>query len=106
MVTPVERQWHIIQRLETRRFDTMPHLAEELGVSYDTISRDIVHLSLVFPIWTAQGGNGGVYIADTFHLSHRHLTQKQRTTLEKIANALPREEQEIIQSILLDFSAV
>lgn len=103
-MTPIERQWHIIERLDTRRFDTLPHLADEFGVSYDTISRDIMQLSLVFPISTSTGKYGGVFVADYFHLSRKHLTTQQRTTLLKIAESLSSEDKEIVNSILLDFA--
>lgn len=103
-MTPIERQWHIIERLEARRFDTMQHLAEECGVTWGTIYNDINQLSLVFPIWTAKGKHGGVHIADDFHLSNKHLTMEQRTALIEIMEFLSEEKREIIKSILLDFS--
>lgn len=59
-----ERRMRLIEELCERKFDTIDNLAFELGVSRRTICYDIEELSLSYPIFTAKGTGGGVWVRD------------------------------------------
>ena len=103
-MSPDERRRQIIERLAVRKHDTMQHLADEFGVSWFTIYRDIQKLSLTYPIFTSRGNNGGITVLDSINRHRRYLTAEQRSLLEKVKPSLPENEQAIIQSILWDFA--
>ena len=56
----LERRERIAEALRFRRRDTAGRLAAEFGVSRHTIMRDLIVLSLSYPIHTVAGGGGGV----------------------------------------------
>lgn len=78
-----ERRMRLIEELCERKFDTIDNLAFELGVSRRTICYDIEELSLSYPIFTAKGTGGGVWVRDGYRLGRRYLTEKQRELLER-----------------------
>lgn len=105
---PSVRRVKIIELLNLRRRDTMQNLADEFGVSWDTIQRDITILEQEYPLEITRGNGGGVAFPDGYHLTQRHLTAKQAQAVrEAIKTAEPsvREAlQSILQSILTDFA--
>lgn len=62
----VHRRTEIINILIVRRHTTASELAQEFGVSVRTIQYDIQALSPVYPIYTKQGENGGIFIRDDY----------------------------------------
>ena len=56
-----DRRTEIISILMVRRRITAKELAEEFNVTIRTIQNDIQALSLGFPIYTRQGGDGGIF---------------------------------------------
>ena len=60
------RRMEIINILILRRRVTASELAQEFGVSVRTIQYDIQALSPVYPIYTKQGENGGIFIRDDY----------------------------------------
>ncbi len=54
------RRAEIINILLVRRRITAKELADEFNVTVRTIQNDIQALSLGFPIYTKQGGDGGI----------------------------------------------
>ena len=56
----------IINILIVRRRTTARELSEEFGVTVRTIQKDIQALSPGFPVYTKQGGDGGIYIGDDY----------------------------------------
>ena len=60
------RRMEIINILILRRCVTASELAQEFGVSVRTIQYDIQALSPVYPIYTKQGENGGIFIRDDY----------------------------------------
>ena len=60
------RRMEIINILILRRHVTASELAQEFGVSVRTIQYDIQALSPVYPIYTKQGENGGIFIRDDY----------------------------------------
>ena len=59
-MTADERRGVILDIICARRYETIDNLAFELDASRRTIQRDVLHLSLRFPIYTMQGKGGGV----------------------------------------------
>ena len=61
-----DRRMEIINILIVRRHTTTRELAEEFGVTTRTIRHDIQALSPSFPIYTQQGGAGGIFIGEDY----------------------------------------
>ncbi len=61
-----QRRTEIINILIVRRHTTANELAHEFGVSIRTINYDIQALSPIYPIYTKQGENGGIFIRDDY----------------------------------------
>lgn len=101
---PSERRRKLIEVLSIRRYDTMEHLADELGVCWRTIYRDIQDLSLTYPLYTTRGTYGGVHMMDGFRLDRKFLTPVQQKGLEELLPSLTKQDQELICSILDDFA--
>lgn len=99
-----ERRMRLIEELCERKFDTIDNLAFELGVSRRTICYDIEELSLSYPIFTAKGTGGGVWVRDGYRLGRRYLTEKQRELLERLSAGLTAKDAEIMESILSQFT--
>lgn len=57
-----DRRAEIINILLVRRRITAKELADEFHVTVRTIQNDIQALSLGFPIYTKQGGDGGIFV--------------------------------------------
>ena len=60
------RRMEIINILVVQRRTTAKKLSEELGVTIRTIQKDIQALSPGFPIYTKQGGDGGIFISESY----------------------------------------
>lgn len=104
---PNERRRRIIECLSFRRKDTMKNLAQEFGVSWLTIHRDIQQLSEEYPLIVTQGNGGGVSLPDGYYINHveqRHLTPKQIAVLRRNLNNVSDEDREIFEEILSEFA--
>ena len=99
-----ERRLMLMEMLSVTELATYRQLAEELGVSVETIRTDITALMCLYPIETIRGCNGGVKLAD--HLSrHRTLTKKQTAFLIGIRARFEGEDLEMLDSIILQLAA-
>lgn len=104
-MNPNERRLEIIEILCLRRQETMPNLANELGVSVPTIKRDITILSLSYPIETIQGRyGGGIKIREGYRLNQKFFKPAQQELLERLRTTLLGEDLATIESILHDFA--
>ena len=88
----------------TRRQDSVSHLAAEFAVSERTILRDIMLLTLSYPVETVRGRRGGVKLADWFRPTESYLNAKQIMLLRKIEPHLNPEDRIVLNSILLQFA--
>ena len=61
-----DRRNEIVGILSVRRRTTAKELADEFGVTVRTIQNDIQALSPGFPIYTKQGGDGGIFIREDY----------------------------------------
>lgn len=104
MRTANERRQRILEILSDRRETTREELATEFCVSTRTIERDIVELTCSAPIFTVQGGGGGIRVADGWYIGRRYLHNDQEELLRKLLPGLQPEDQKTVQSILDAFA--
>ena len=103
-MTPWERRQWILETLCLRRHETCTVLAYEFHVSRETIQRDITILTCDYPIETISGHDGGVKVADWFHLDRRTLNMGEITFLRSLADRLDGHDQEMLNRIIVQFS--
>lgn len=102
-MTANERRNKILERLCVRRHDTRENLAVEFGVSKRTIERDVLALSLEYPLNTVRGNGGGIYVEDWYRTDGKYLSDEQTALLEKLARELCGRELAVMQDILKTF---
>ena len=100
--TAVRRQL-ILEYLPDCQHTTAGELSCAFQVCSRTIRRDITVLSCTYPITMLQGAGGGVFIAKSFRLGTRYLTDEQCRLLEKLSATLEGTELKTMQSILKKF---
>ena len=90
-----ERRREIMQLLSDRRHVKIEDLARRFGVSARTISRDLVRISQVMPIYDRPGRSGGIYVSGNFRLTQVQLRREEADALRRLlalgeaAGALP-----------------
>lgn len=82
---------------------TREALACELHVSKRTITRDIVDLSPIVPIFTKSGNQGGIYILPGYRINREYLTLTEETCLCELANEVCYDRKMILQGIVKRF---
>ena len=100
----MERRTAIYAVIITWRQDSVSLLAAEFAVSERTILRDIMLLTLSYPVETVRGRRGGVKLADWFRPTDNFLSAKQIMLLRKIEPSLNQEDRVVLNSILLQFT--
>lgn len=100
-----ERRLLLMEILSKVELVTYSQLAEELGVSIETIRTDITSLMCLYPIETVRGCHGGVKFLGRRSSSHKILTEKQTSFLISIRTQFDGEELEILDSIILQLAA-
>ena len=100
----IERRQNILDTLCRRRRDTMSNLAFEFGVTTRTIWNDIAELSLTYPIYTAEGHDGGVYIEEGYY-PDKHLlnTKEQMLLMALMERCVDEDERKTLQGIIDGF---
>ncbi len=83
-MNPEERRAAIYAVIITRRSDSMPNLAAEFAFSEQTILRDIMFLTLSYPVVTVRECRGEVKLSEWIKPTDRYLNPKQIMLLEKI----------------------
>ena len=104
MSKATDRQQLILEQLSDRRSATVPELMAQFNVSRCTILRDIEILSCSYPIFTQQGGGGGIRVADGWYLSRRYMHDDQEALLRELLPGLQPEQQKLMESILTSFA--
>ena len=102
-MTASERRNAILEDLCMRRFEKVSNLAFQFGVTERTIRNDILILSLEYPIYTAKGNGGGVYVDENFRLGKVFLKSEQQELLERILPGLDEKDAEVMKSIIKTF---
>ena len=104
MQSALDRRQMILEALSDRRQETVENLAAEFGVSKRTIRYDIEILGCSAPIYTVQGGGGGIRVADGWYLSKTYLCDEDEEMLRRILPGLQPEYQQRMQHILSVFA--
>ena len=98
-----ERRMKILEALCVRRYDTVKNLSEEFDVSERTIRYDIKVLECSYPIYTTQGGGGGVHVMDGYRLGMKYLNDEQFELLKRISKNLIEKDKAVLDSIIKTF---
>ena len=101
---PDERRKLIIECLSFRRHDTIQHFADEFGVSWQMIHRDMQYLEEKYPLVITQRNGGGVALPDGYYISRKHMTQKQVDVIQRMIVMACESDREILESILFSFA--
>lgn len=104
MRSALERRQLMLEALSDRRQETLDSLAAEFSVSKMTVRRDIEILSCSAPIYTVQGGGGGIRVADGWYIGRRYLRSDQEELLRRLMAGLQPEDEKTMQSILSAFA--
>ena len=99
----LERRRSILNYLLEVRKTTRAELSDRYDVSLRTIERDIIILSCSYPIFTIQGGKGGIRIADGYYIGIRYLTVSQLALLERLSTSLTGEDLLLMREIIKTF---
>ena len=102
-MTASERRNAILEILCMRRVEKINNLAFQFGVTEKTIRRDILTLSLEYPIYTAKGNGGGIYVDKNFRLGRVYLKNEQQELLERLLPGLDGKDKEVMKAILKTF---
>ena len=102
-MTTLERRKQIIEMLCERREMTVPVLADILGVSHRTIQRDVLELSLSYPIYQQSGKHGGICVDEHYYLNKQYLSEEQALALQMAIENAPEESRSALLSILTKF---
>lgn len=87
-----------------RRRESVINLAYEFQVSTRTIKRDILELSLSYPVYTVSGRyHSGVYIADDYFPGKQYLTEDQLQLIISLQASVDDDQRKILQSIVKKF---
>jgi len=108
-MTPTERREAELEILRQSRQGTYSYLAQELGVSRETIRRDILKLMCSHPIETVRGRyGGGVKVVKGFTLQPKAnaatLSHEQIELLIELRPMLNGRKLEVLNSILAQFA--
>ncbi len=108
-----ERRMNILRILCRRRYETIPNLACEFGVSNRTILRDIEILSATEPIYTQCGRyGGGVYIMENYSMDRMYMLESELAVLHKLASQAEQKaicdlnghEKELLKTIISQYT--
>ena len=104
-MTALERREQILLLLVERKFEKVENLAFEFSVNERTIRRDIVELSLSYPIYTKAGRyESGVYIDPDFYLHKQYLKSKEQECLEQMLEYATLEQQKLLNEIIKKYA--
>ncbi len=95
-----DRRMEIINILVVRRHTTARELAEEFGVTTRTIRKDIQALSPGYPIYTQQGGAGGIFIEESYKPYINTLSTDELKTLRDVYEQAEGVQKKILLQII------
>ncbi len=104
MQSTTERRQYILEYISDHRFVQIQDLMNEFDISRRTAIRDVQLLSCSYPIYTQQGGAGGIRAVDGWYLSRRYLSDNQENLLQSLLPGLQPEQKEIMNRILMAFA--
>lgn len=99
-----ERRQALLEIICERRHEKMDNLAFELGVSRKTIMRDVLELSISYPIYTAAGRyDSGVFVEDDYYLGKQYLSDEQQELLVTMLGNCDENQKKIMLAIIKKF---
>ena len=102
-----ERRQALLEYLCEVRHSTVENLSFQFSVSESTIRRDILELSLSYPVYTVCGKyGGGVYIANDYYFGKQYLTEEQLELLIFLKSKVGDDQRRILDSIVKKFGKV
>ena len=104
MQSTTERRQQILEYISDNRIVTLQNIMDEFGISRSTAIRDVQLLSCSHPIYTHQGGAGGVYAMEGWYLSRRYLQDDQEMLLRSILPGLQPKDKKTMEAILAAFA--
>ena len=104
MRSTTERRQLILEYISDCRQVTVNDIVNEFQISEKTARTDVQILACSHPIYTQQGGAGGVRAMDGWYLSRRYLHEDQEALLRSLLPGLQPEDQETMQRILTAFA--
>lgn len=100
----IERRQAMLELLCERRHEKIENLAFEFGVCRKTVMRDVLELSLSYPIYTIAGShNGGVFVSEDYYIGKQYLSETQQLLLESLMMKCDDNDKKIMQSIINKF---
>lgn len=103
-MTALERRQAILEVLCIRRREIVENLAFEFDVSAKTIRRDLLELSLSYPIYTVHGKHqGGVYIAEDYYLGKQYFSDEQLQTIISLMDKADDDQKRVLEGMLKQF---
>lgn len=100
-----ERRAEIMRILTARRSETAPRLARELGVSVNTVRRDILYLTADYPLETLQGNGGCVKVADWYHPHQNILSDEQQRTISQLMVVGNEQQAKVLRELLAEYGS-
>ncbi len=104
-VTASERRAEIMRIMTARRSETAPRLARELEVSINTIRRDILILTLDYPLETQRGNGGCVKVADWYHPHRNILSCEQQRVLSDLSSICDTHQANVLNQMLTEYGS-
>ena len=104
MRSVTERRQLMLEFISDHRHVRIQDLMNEFSISRHTAIRDVQVLACSHPIYTQQGGGGGVRAMDGWYLSRRYLHDDQEALLRALLPGLTPEEQNTMKQILTAFA--
>ena len=95
-----DRRMEIINILIVRRRTTARELSEEFGVTVRTIQKDIQALSPKFPVYTRQGGDGGIFMDESYKPYINTLSSSELETLHEMYGSAEGKYKKVLFQIL------
>ena len=103
-MTALERRQAILEALCIRRRDKIENLAFEFEVSEKTIRRDLLELSLSYPVYTVTGRyHSGVYIADDYYLGKQYLSGEELQTIISLMDKADDDQKRVLEGMIKQF---
>ena len=100
-----DRRAEIVSILLVRRRITAKELADEFNVTVRTIQNDIQALSLGFPIYTKQGGDGGIFVGENYKPYMNTLTPLELKVLQEMYELAEGIHRKILFQILCKYGS-
>ena len=104
-MTASERREEIMRIMTARRNVTAPQLARELKVSVNTIRRDILILTVDYPLETQRGNGGCVKVADWYHPHRNILSCEQQRVLSELISGCDAYQANVLRQMLTEYGS-